>query len=67
MMHFFAKYFTYHEVRWEDNPNFKGGKLENKIKEALNFGVDWDAPHTRTGKTWGEIATKLPPEVNNVK
>lgn len=67
MMHLFAKYFTYHEVRWEDSPNLKGGKLEKKIKEALNFGVSWSAPHIKTGETWGEIATKLPPEVTNVK
>ena len=67
MMHLFAKYFTYHEVRWEDNPNIKGSKLENKIKQALNFGVSWSAPHVKTGKTWGEVATKLPPEVTNVK
>lgn len=67
MMHFFAKYFTYHEVRWEDNPNFKGGKLEAKIKQALNYGVSWDAPHVKTGKTWGEVATKVPPEVTNAK
>ena len=67
MMHLFAKYFTYHEVRWEDSPNIKGGKIEKKIKQALNFGVSWSAPHVKTGKTWGEIATKLPPEVTNVK
>jgi nitrate reductase gamma subunit len=67
MMHLFAKYFTYHEVRWEDSPNFKGGKLEGKIKQALNFGVSWSAPHIKTGRTWAEVATKLPPEVTNVK
>lgn len=67
MMHLFAKYFTYHEVRWEDSPNVKGSKLENKIKHALNYGVSWSAPHIKTGKTWGEVATKLPPEVRNAK
>ncbi len=67
MMHLFAKYFTYHEVRWEDSPNLKGGKLEGKIKQALNFGVSWSAPHIKTGKTWGEVATKVPPEVSDAK
>jgi nitrate reductase gamma subunit len=62
MMHLFAKYFTYHKVRWEDEPNIKGGKLEKKIKEALNFGVSWSAPHIQTGKTWGEVATTHPTE-----
>jgi nitrate reductase gamma subunit len=62
MMHLFAKYFTYHKVRWEDEPNVKGGKLEKKIKEALNFGVSWSAPHIQTGKTWAEVATTHPTE-----
>jgi len=60
MMHLFAKYFLYHDVRWEDEPNVKGGKLEAKVKEALNFGVSWSAPHIETGKTWAEVATTLP-------
>jgi nitrate reductase gamma subunit len=63
MMHLFAKYFTYHNVRWEDEPNIKGGKLEKRIREALNFGVSWSAPHMKTGKTWAEVATSLPPEI----
>lgn len=67
MMHLFAKYFTYHNVRWEDEPNLRGGKLEKKIEEALNFGVSWSAPHMKTGKTWAEVATTLPPEVKNVE
>ncbi len=67
MMHMFAKYFTYHDVRWEDEPNKRGSKLERKIKEALNFGISWSAPHTKTGKTWAEVATTLPPEVKNVE
>jgi len=60
MMHLFAKYFLYHNVRWEDEPNVKGGKLEKKVKEALNFGVSWSAPHMQAGKTWAEVATTLP-------
>jgi nitrate reductase gamma subunit len=67
MMHLFAKYFTYHSVRWDDKPNVKGGKLEKRIKEALDFGVSWSAPHMKSGKTWAEIATTLPPEIKNVK
>ncbi|MFC2103521.1 respiratory nitrate reductase subunit gamma [Bacteroidota bacterium] len=62
MMHLFAKYFLYHNVRWEDEPNVKGGKLESKVKKALNFGVSWSAPHMKTGKTWAEVATTFPPE-----
>lgn len=62
MMHLFAKYFTYHKVRWEDEPNVKGSKLEKRVKEALNFGVSWSAPHIQTGKSWAEVATTFPQE-----
>jgi len=62
MMHLFAKYFTYHDVRWEDEQNVKGSKLEKKVKDALNFGVSWSAPHIQTGKTWAEVATTFPQE-----
>ncbi len=60
MMHLFAKYFLYHDVRWQDDANVKGGKLEKKVREALNFGVSWSAPHIQKGKTWAEVATTLP-------
>lgn len=67
MMHLFAKYFTYHDVRWEDEQNIKGSKLEKRVKEALNFGVSWSAPHMKTGKTWAEVATNFPTEIKNEK
>ena len=62
MVHFFSKYFTYHEVRWDDRPREAGSRLDRRLREALDFGVDWSAAHTRTGKTWAEVATKLPDE-----
>jgi nitrate reductase gamma subunit len=60
MVHFFSKYFTYHEVRWDDRPREAGSALDRRLREALDFGVDWSAAHTRTGKTWAEVATTLP-------
>ncbi len=62
MTHFFAKYFTYHQVRWEDSPNLPGGPWEAKINQVLNFGVSWQAPHIQKGKTWAEVATEMPQE-----
>ena len=60
MIHFFSKYFTYHDVRWDDRPVLPGSAMERKLKAALNFGVDWSAEHVKTGKTWAEVATTLP-------
>jgi len=58
MAHMFMKYFMYHDVRWEDSPNLKGGPLEAKILKNLGFRPTWAAPHVGAdkGKTWAEIA-----------
>jgi nitrate reductase gamma subunit len=60
MVHFFSKYFTYHEVRWDDRPVQPGSALEQRLRGALDFGVTWSAAHVKTGATWGEVATTLP-------
>jgi nitrate reductase gamma subunit len=60
MIHFFSKYFLYHEVRWDDAPVKAGSAMEARLRAALNFGVDWRAEHVRTGRTWAEVATTLP-------
>jgi hypothetical protein len=60
MVHFFSKYFTYHQVRWDDRPVEPGSALERKLRRALDFGVDWSAAHVKTGRTWVEVATHLP-------
>lgn len=56
MFHFVAKYFLYHDVRWEDAPNPRGGPLERRLQQAMAFGVAWDAPHIRGAATWGQAA-----------
>ena len=57
MTHFIAKYFTYHSVRWDDDPMVKGSKTEAKILTALGHKVTWSAPHIKTGLTWGGVVT----------
>lgn len=61
MVHFFAKYFLYHDVRWNDRPREAGSALDRRLTAALGYGVTWSAPHVRTGETWAEVATNLPP------
>lgn len=60
MVHFFAKYFTYHKVRWDDEPVAGNPRLAARLSAALDFGVDWSASHVQTGRTWAEVATELP-------
>jgi nitrate reductase gamma subunit len=58
MVHFVAKYFLYHDVRWSDEPNPRGSKIERRIAQAFNFGVSWNAPHIQTGETWAKVGTE---------
>ena len=58
MSHFFVKWFTWHKIRWDDEPNVVGGKIEKQIQKQLGYKVSWAAPHIQGGgtKTWGDIA-----------
>ncbi len=60
MSHFIGKYFAYHAIRWNDEPNLPGGRQEKKIQEMLGKPVTWSAPHIRGGgtRTWAEVATE---------
>jgi hypothetical protein len=58
MTHLFGKYFTYHKVRWEDEPNFRGSKIEKAVTKALGYRQNWAAPHIKTGGTWADAATE---------
>lgn len=62
MTHFFAKYFTYHSVRWEDTPNAPGSKIAERVGAQLNQKVTWAAPHIGAdgNKNWIAIASEAP-------
>lgn len=64
MAHFFLKYFTWHAIRWNDEPNLPGGPMEAKIGAMLNQPVSWAAEHIGADgkKTWAELATTDMPE-----
>ncbi|MBD3404047.1 hypothetical protein GF420_14235 [candidate division GN15 bacterium] len=64
MSHFVAKYFLYHSVRWNDTPNERGSKLEQRVLELLQMKVGWSAPHMHPGKSWGEAVTMDEKEAN---
>ena len=59
MTHGFIKYFTWHDIRWEDEPNLPGGKVSGKVAAMVNQKVTWAAPHVDSdgNKTWAEIVT----------
>jgi nitrate reductase gamma subunit len=59
MSHFFTKWFMYHDIRWSDEPSFRGGKIEERVGKALRYPVSWAAPHIRGDgkKNWVDVAT----------
>jgi len=60
MIHFAAKYFLYHEVRWSDEPLRRGSRLERRLQQAMNYGVSWRAPHMSAGRTWADAVAGDP-------
>lgn len=71
MSHFIAKYFTYHNIRWDDEPNIPGrDTMGDKIAEVLQYEVTWAADHINPHgekKTWADVATETPEELKESK
>jgi hypothetical protein len=57
MIHFIAKYFTFHEVRWEDEPLTR--KMEKELNALLAQPVTWSGSHVKADgkKNWVDIAS----------
>jgi len=47
MSHYVGKYFTFHKVLWENEPNLRGAKIEASVRKALSYQpkTSWSAPH----------------------
>jgi nitrate reductase gamma subunit len=60
MAHFVAKYFTYHNVRWDDAPN--NAHIAARVAEYLTYRPTWSAAHVGAdgSRTWAEVATTNP-------
>ncbi len=58
MSHFFVKWFTWHKIRWDDEPNVKGGRIEVMVQKALEAKVGWAAEHINADgtKNWVDVA-----------
>jgi nitrate reductase gamma subunit len=60
MMHFFAKWFAYHKIRWDDAPNLRGSGLENRLGPLHNMPLSWAASHVEELGRWSDIARERP-------
>lgn len=58
MIHFVAKYFTYHEIRWNDEP--KNEKMIEELNGLLDQPVSWSASHVKADgkKNWVDLTVK---------
>lgn len=56
MSHYVGKYFSFHKVLWENEPNIRNSKIEEKIKENLSYKpkTSWSAPHINPGAVASE-------------
>jgi nitrate reductase gamma subunit len=57
MTHMFAKYFTWHSVRWDDTPNLGGEVYQARVQKLLMLPISWSAPHIKGGggKRWADV------------
>lgn len=62
MGHLFMKYFTYHDIRWGDEPSGYNEETQKKVAAQLGRPVSWAAPHIGGDgkKTWVDVATSNP-------
>ena len=65
MSHMFMKYFLYHDVKWDDAPNRRGGRIEAAVRKNLELRPTWGAKHVGADgrKSWLDIASSTPKEV----
>lgn len=49
MSHYVGKYFTFHKVLWENEPNLPGSKITEEMKKAAGKKpqTTWSAPHIK--------------------
>lgn len=54
LIHYIAKYFTFHSALWDDGFKVKGSKTDQEVMKQLSYVVSWAGPHVVSGKTWLE-------------
>ena len=59
MAHFFLKWFTYHDVRWDDEPMGAGCSIEKKMIAQLKYPMPWSSYSDKSHpQTWEDVAVK---------
>ena len=65
MSHMFMKYFLYHDVKWDDAPNRRGGRIDAAVRKNLELRPTLGAKHVKADgrKSWRDIASSAPKEM----
>jgi nitrate reductase gamma subunit len=60
MTHMFMKYFTWHDVRWDDTPTRFNEGSRTALANNLERRVSWQAPHIHgaSEQSWAEVVSK---------
>jgi hypothetical protein len=56
--HYITRILAYFFIRWDDEPNQRGSKMERKINDLLGQKISWEGPHITKGKSWVEVVTE---------
>jgi len=59
-MHYISRFLAFFRIRWDDEPNVRGGEMEKRLQKLLSQKVTWGAPHIQSGSTWARVATEVP-------
>ena len=52
--HYITRPLAFFMIRWDDEPNRRGGELEKRLIENLQQKISWSGPHIKTEKRWNE-------------
>ena len=68
MGHVFMKFFTWHDIRWNDIPTQDSEKQQAGLMDNLMRPVSWSADHIEGDgkKNWAEVATTPPHSAKKV-
>jgi nitrate reductase gamma subunit len=58
-LHYITRIFAYYFIRWDDEPNVPGSRMEKQITGLLSQKITWEGKHIPQGKSWAEAATTI--------
>jgi len=53
-MHYITRLFAFFLIRWDDEPNLQGSRLERELQQQMSQKVTWAAPHIKGGQSWAD-------------